>query len=112
MAQITRYHKPTKYDVYEIGTICKSLKDIPEENDVSCFRKHLEEEDKFDLYIQLNKNKNCPKWKPIGEFFSKVFGDKLNDEEFINEALRLYQSTTDNSFLALAKLLKKPNKDN
>jgi len=94
-----------------MGTICKTLKDIPIVTDIFYFRKHLEETEKFDLYIQLNENKQHPKWKPIGEFFTKVFDDKLYDEEFINEALKLYQNTT-TSFLALSKLLKKTKKDN
>ena len=105
MSNITRYHKPTKYDRYDIGTLCKTLKDMPEEKDIYCFKQKQDDTDKFELHVQVSKDKQNPDWKPIGEFFTKIFNDILYNEEFINEALKLYHNST-TSFLALSKLIK------
>lgn len=108
MNMITRYNPPTKYDRFDAGVICKSLKD----KEIPTWDTHdpappLTNDECFDLYIQVGRNKENPKWKPIGEFFQKVFGEALNNENLTTELLKLYKQDDYNSFLALSKILKK-----
>jgi len=108
MKMITRYNCPTKYDKCEAGVICKTLKDI----DIPTWDTHdteppLPNSECFDLYIQVGRNKENPKWLPIGDFFRKVFGEAIYDAALTEEFMKLYKDDDYNSFLALSKILKK-----
>jgi len=108
MKMITRYNAPTKYDRCEAGVICKTLKDI----DIPTWDTHEPEpkmtnDECFDLYIQVGRNKENPKWLPIGDFFQKIFGNAIYEADLTEEFMKLYANDNYNSFLALSKLLKK-----
>jgi hypothetical protein len=105
---IVRYNKPTKYDTVPAGIICKTLKD----EEIPTWDSHSMEplipnSEFFDLYIQVSNKKDNPKWKTIGDFFQKIFGDVIYDEDLTTELMKLYHDDKHNSFLALAKILKK-----
>ena len=108
---ITRYNAPTKYDKYEAGVICKTLKDIDIPSWDTC---NIDEpapaSECFDLYIQVARNKENPKWKPICDFFRKVFGEVIYDKDLTKELMRLYRDDKCNSFLALSSILKEKSR--
>jgi catechol-2,3-dioxygenase len=49
-----------------------------------------EEGSGIEYYIQLNDNEDEPQWELLGDFFVKVFKDKLADQCFIDECIRKY----------------------
>ena len=68
---ITRYNPPTRFDYAKQGTICKVLND------------------KVTYYIQAAKDDTI-EWKPIGTIFAETFSDLFDNEEFIEELMKIY----------------------
>jgi len=46
-----------------------------------------------EFYIQLSDDEDNPYWELLGEFFVKVYKNKLGDEQFIDECIKHYHGS-------------------
>ena len=70
---LDRYNAPTKFCSCEFGQIWR----------------HIQDNGKYDLYIQTSMNPLEPIWLRMGEFLERVCENRLEDREFIGECLEI-----------------------
>jgi len=75
---LIKYVSPTKYDIAPVKTIWKVMN-----------------QDKYELFIQINEDVQNPHWEKIGNFLEKAFTQMLENKIFVSECYRLYMYLED-----------------
>ena len=81
MKRFIKYSVPTKYDHASFATIWE----------------HHTDNHKPDLYIQLARDDENPRWERISFLLETAFENMLDDPEFMEDILRLFEEREDAS---------------
>ena len=90
MDKLVRYCPPTKLDIAPFGTIYHVIVD----GDLPAHR-----------YIQTSQDETIPQWERMGVFLEKVYEESLDDDQFINECLRLFIDNKKMQHLKIRELI-------
>lgn len=75
-----RYSIPGRYELAPFGTI---------------YRVQISDDDtRRELFIQLSTDASTSNWQRVGYLMEEAFCELLEDQDFINECLRLYTAKT------------------
>lgn len=62
-----------------------------------------------ELYIQLSHDINFPRWEPMGAMLEKAFADFIDNDDFVQDCLKLYLYKESQTFLNLSRYIKDPS---
>lgn len=90
MSIVDKYAAPNRLVSAPLATICRVFLDSGDSR----------------LYIQLSPDENMPLWTPLGQFFEDTFEHFVDQEEFIQDCLKIYNYKELQTFLSFSKKLK------
>ncbi len=74
-AKVERYRTPSRYDLEPHGSLW-----------------WVKIDDSYDIWVQTSKEQQSPLWLRIGPFLEKALTCMLDNQEFIDECLYLYEN--------------------
>lgn len=85
-----KYAAPNAFVSAPQGTICRVFDDSGDTQ----------------LYIQLGKEEQIPRWATLGQFFEVAFENFVDNDEFIQDCMKIYQYKELHAFHNIAKKIK------
>lgn len=86
-----RFSPPTS----QVEAPYKTIMKVQEGEDASC-----------NYYIQIARAEEKPQWIRVGMFLEKAFENFIDNKEFIDECLRLFEPKKEVPFANISKIIK------